>query len=273
MSVNRQLSLLKVPHSSYYYAGEKKQERKAFDTQVKDTMKKIYETKPFYGVPRMTAELKNQGICINHKHVARLHRELGLETIYPHPKHNTSQKDAENPVYPYLLRGVKIIRSNQVWSTDITYTKVNGQKAYVLAIIDWFSRKVLVHRTVNTMDAYYCVELLHEAVKKYGRPEIFNSDQGSQFTSTEFTSALKSYGIRISMDGVGRCRDNARMERFWWALKYEDLLIRCYESMQELSAGIDRYVEFYNRERIHSALNYQTPEMVYESGKEAGQVA
>lgn len=273
LSVNRQLSLLSVPHSSYYYPENERIERKRFDAQAKDKMQKIYETTPFYGVRRMTVELKRQGLAINHKHVARLHREMGLETIYPHKKLNTSQSNPEHPFYPYLLRDKEIIRPNQVWSTDITYTKVNGHKAFVIAIIDWFSRMVLAHCTVNTMDTYYCVKLLHEAVGKYGKPEIFNSDQGSQFTSRCFVDALKSYGIRISMDGKGRCRDNARMERFWWALKYEDLNLHCYESMQELRAGVDRYVEFYNKKRIHSALKYQTPENIYQTWKEAHLVA
>lgn len=273
MSVNRQLSLLGLPHSSYYYSGEKKAERAHVDDQVKDAMKNIYESKPFYGVLRMTAELNNMGFVINHKRVSRLHHELNLETIYPHRKPNTSISNPDNPVYPYLLRDTKVVRRNQVWSTDITYTKVNGSKAYVIAIIDWFSRMVLVHRTVNTMDACYCVDLLHEAVAKYGLPEIFNSDQGSQFTSLEFTKALKDYGIRISMDGRGRCRDNARMERFWWSLKYEDLLIRCYESMEDLRAGVDRYVRFYNTERLHSALGYKPPLNIYGISKRRGSVA
>ena len=159
-----------------------------------------------------------------------------------------------------------IIRPNQVWSTDITYAQVNGHKAYIIAIIDWFSRMVLVHRTVNTMDAYYCEELLHEAVAKYGKPEIFNSDQGSQFTSRQFTDALKRYNIRISMDGKGRCRDNARMERFWWALKYENILLYSYESLKELRDSVEQYVKFYNQERRHSALGYQTPKTMYRAG-------
>ena len=272
LSVNRQLKLLSVPHSSYYYCSKKAEARKQEDAHVKDRMLNIYMNKPFYGVLRMTAELQQDGLNVNHKRVNRLHKELGLETIYPHPKRNTSQKNPENPIYPYLLRDVKIERINQVWSTDITYTKVNGNKAFVIAIIDWHSRMVLAHKTVNTMDTYHCIEVLEMAISKFGKPEIFNSDQGSQFTSKAFTDELKKRGIRISMDGRGRCRDNARMERFWWSLKVENLYINSYQSMEELRNAVNQYVQFYNTQRLHSSLGYRTPSEVYRTSNK-GKVA
>ncbi len=166
-------------------------------------------------------------------------------------------------LFPYLLRDMTIERPNQVWATDITYTAVSGHRAFVIGIIDLFSRKVMAYNVVNTMDAWYCVETLQEAVRRYGRPEIFNSDQGSQFTSAEFIRELKENGIRISMDGRGRCLDNAKMERFWWALKYEDIKIKEYLNLAQLRFGVQHYVNFYNSRRIHSALQYRTPDEVY----------
>ena len=158
---------------------------------------------------------------------------------------------------------MNIDHCNQVWSTDITYTAVNGRRAFVIGIVDWFSRKLMAYNVVNTMDAFHCVETLRMAIERYGRPEIFNSDQGSQFTSNEFIAELERLGIRISMDGCGRCRDNAKMERFWWALKYEDIKIKEYVSLPQLRFGVQHYVNFYNAQRLHSALHYQTPDEVY----------
>lgn len=218
----------------------------------------------------MTEELHNKGFNVNHKHVSRLRKELGLETIYPHAKQDTSKGNPENQIFPYLLRGVPITHCNQVWSTDITYSKVNGHSAYVIAIIDWYSRLVLVHKTVNSMDTYHCIELVELAIKQFGVPEIFNSDQGSQFTSKGFTDTLNRHGIQISMDGRGRCRDNARMERFWWSLKVENLWIHSYSSMAELRCGVEEYIKFYNTKRLHSALEYKTPVQVYENSKKEG---
>ena len=223
----------------------------------------IYLNQPFYGVPRLTAELRRRGWLVNHKKVSRLQKLAGLKTVYPRPHFNTSEPDLEHKKFPYLLRGIKIAHTNHVWSTDITYTAVAGHRAYVIAILDWFSRKVLAYNVVNTMDAYHCVETLHKALEVYGQPEIFNSDQGSQFTSNEFISELESRGISISMDGRGRCLDNAKMERFWWALKYEDIKLKEYTSLSQLRRGVCSYVNFYNGARLHSALEYKTPDEVY----------
>lgn len=223
----------------------------------------IYEHTPFYGVPRLTAELNRRGYNVNHKRVRRLQKALGLRTVYPRPHFNTSEPHPEHEKFPYLLRKLAIERPNQVWSTDITYTAVAGHRAFVIGIVDWFSRKVMAYNVVNTMDAFHCVDTLRMAVERFGKPEIFNSDQGSQFTSNEFIDELKSYGIRISMDGRGRCLDNAKMERFWWALKYEDIKIKEYVSLPQLRFGVQHYVNFYNVQRIHSALQYKTPDEVY----------
>lgn len=223
----------------------------------------IYLDSPFYGVPRLTAELKRRGLKVNHKRVRRLQRSLGLRTVYPRPRFNTSEPHPEHEKFPYLLRKLEIERPNQVWATDITYTAVAGHRAFVIGIVDLFSRKVMAYNVVNTMDAFHCVETLQMAVNAFGAPEIFNSDQGSQFTGAEFIHELRSHQIQISMDGRGRCLDNAKMERFWWALKYEDIKIKEYNSLPQLRFGVQHYVNFYNTRRIHSALRYQTPDEAY----------
>ena len=188
---------------------------------------------------------------------------MNLRTVYPRPRFNTSEPHPEHEKFPYLLRKCKIERPNQVWSTDITYTAVAGHRLFVIGIVDWFSRKVLAYNVVNTMDAFHCVDTLKTAIDSYGKPEIFNSNQGSQFTSSEFLTELRNHGIQISMDGRGRCLDNAKMERFCWALKYEDIKIKEYVSLPQLRFGVQHYVNFYNSKRIHSALQYRTPDEVY----------
>lgn len=263
LSVSRQLKLLKVPRSSFYYKGHREVSRVASDEQAKDEIMNIYENMPFYGVPRLTAELNRRGYKVNHKRVRRLQKSMGLRTVYPRPHFNTSEPHPEHEKFPYLLRKLEIERPNQVWSTDITYTAVAGHRAFVIGIVDWFSRRVMAYNVVNTMDAFHCVDTLRMAIERFGKPEIFNSDQGSQFTSSEFVSELQNFGVQISMDGRGRCLDNAKMERFWWALKYEDIKIKEYVSLPQLRFGVQHYVNFYNQKRIHSALRYQTPDEVY----------
>lgn len=257
------MKLLNVPRSSFYYKSRREISRVASDERAKDEIMNIYENTPFYGVPRLTAELNRRGYKVNHKRVRRLQKSLGLRTIYPRPHFNTSEPHPEHEKFPYLLRKLEVERPNQVWSTDITYTAVAGHRAFVIGIVDWFSRKVMAYNVVNTMDAFHCVDTLRMAVERFGKPEIFNSDQGSQFTSAEFVGELRNYGVQISMDGRGRCLDNAKMERFWWALKYEDIKIREYVSLQQLRFGVQHYVNFYNTKRIHSALQYKTPDEVY----------
>ena len=194
-------------------------------------------------------------------------KELGLKAIYPGPK--TSQADKENRKYPYLLRGLDINRINQVWASDITYIKYNGSFMYLIAIIDVYSRKVLSWRLSNTMDSYFCCECLSEAISFFGIPEIFNTDQGSQFTGEDFTGILDSFNIKISNDGKGRALDNVYIERLWRTLKYENIYIHAYESVTELKKGIERYFKFYNKERFHQNLNYRTPDDIYFNYSEA----
>jgi len=220
-----------------------------------------YTRHPFYGSRRMTVWLRLGGHQINRKHVQRLMQKLGLAGMAPGP--NTSVAHPEHKIYPYLLRGLLIIRPNQVWSVDITYVRLSRGFVYLVAIMDWYSRKVLSWRLSNTMDAGFCVDCLEEAIRHYGRPEIFNSDQGSQFTSDSFTKVLKDHGITISMDGRGRAMDNIFVERLWRNVKYEDIYLNGYTTMSELMLGLTKYFVFYNGERPHQALDYKTPNKVY----------
>jgi len=263
LNINRQLRLLHIARSSFYYQSRRSIGKAASDEQAKDIIMDIYQESPFYGVPRLTAELKRRGVTVNHKRVRRLQKTLGLRTVYSRPHFNTSEPHPEHKKFPYLLRNLNIERPNQVWATDIIYTAVAGHRAFVIGIVDLFSRKVMAYNVVNTMDVFHCVETLQMAVERFGKPEIFNSDQGSQFTSSEFVNALKDNNIQISMDGRGHCLDNAKMERFWWALKYEDIKIKEYDNLPQLRIGVQSYINFYNRRRIHSALRYKTPNEVY----------
>jgi putative transposase len=220
-----------------------------------------YTRHPFYGTRRMTQYLRGLGYVINRKRVQRLMRTLGLAGMAPSP--NTSKRHPQHKVYPYLLRGVEIIAPNQVWSTDITYIRLLHGFVYLVAIIDWYSRKVLAWRLSNTMDAGFCVDCLEEAIKNYGSPTIFNTDQGSQFTSDSFTGVLIQHDITISMDGRGRCLDNVFTERLWRTVKYEDVYLKGYETLPTLLLGLTDYFLFYNGERRHQSLGYATPNAVY----------
>jgi putative transposase len=219
-----------------------------------------YTRTPFYGLRRMTAYLRSQGEEVNPKRVSRLMGLLGLEAIYPRPR--TTVVDPEHQVYPYLLRNVTIERVNQVWSTDITYIRMRQGFLYLVAVMDWYSRYVLCWQLSNTLETGFCVEALEEALR-YGTPEVFNTDQGVQFTSRAFTSRLKDRGIRISMDGRGRALDNVFVERLWRSVKYEEVYIKDYQDGWEAEEGLRRYFRFYNHERLHQALGYQTPAAVY----------
>lgn len=222
----------------------------------------VLSEKPFYGYRRITKELRKAGVAITEKQVRRLMHQAGLRALYP--KRNMSRARAEHLKYPYLLRGKKIWLPNQVWATDITYLKLaRGGCAYLVAIMDLYSRKVLSYRISNTADASFCVEALLEALERYGTPAIFNSDQGSQFTCEAFTGILNDLGVRISMDSTGRALDNVFVERMWRSLKYEQIYLNEYESMPELKASVERYYQFYNSERFHQSLEYRTPDEVY----------
>jgi len=219
-----------------------------------------YLRTPFYGSRRMAAWLCRQGYDVNRKRVQRLMRTMGFEGVAPKP--GTSRPSPENEIYPYLLRNLEVTRSDQVWSTDITYCGMQKGFMYLVAIIDWHSRFVLSWELSNTLDTAFCIEALSRALEK-AQPEIFNTDQGSQFTSKAFLAPLKERNIRISMDGRGRALDNIFVERFWRSLKYEWLYLNEYESVRDLSQGLREYFRFYNTERLHSSLGYRTPEEVY----------
>ncbi len=219
-----------------------------------------YTKTPFYGVPRMTVWLKEQGYNINRKRVERLMRLMGLKAIYP--KKNTSKASKQHKKYPYLLKGIEIDSPNQVWSSDITYIRLNKGFLYLTAIIDWHSRYILSWEISNTLDSRFCVEALENALMQ-GKPEIFNTDQGVQFTSESYTSVLKENNILISMDGKGRALDNIMIERFWRSVKYEEVYLKNYETTLAAIHGLNRYIHFYNKERPHQSLNYRVPFSVH----------
>jgi putative transposase len=225
-------------------------------------MDELYTKWPFYGARRMVAALRQDGAIVNRKRVRRLMRVMGLEAIYQKP--NTSKGHPDHKVYPYLLRGLAIERSNQVWCADITYIPMAKGFVYLVAVMDWFSRRVLAWRVSITMEADFCVEALQEAIARHGWPEIFNTDQGVQFTSAGFLEELESRGIRVSMDGKGRFLDNIFIERLWRSLKYEDVFIKAYGSVAEARQGIGGWLRFYNEERLHQALGYRTPCAVFD---------
>jgi putative transposase len=219
-----------------------------------------YTATPFYGIRRMTAWLSNQGAVVNHKRVARLMRQMGLEAIYPRPK--TSHPADKVRRYPYLLKGRVIDTPNVVWSTDITYIRLPGGFIYLVAVIDWFSRYVLSWEVSNTMDVHFCLSAL-EAALQQGKPQIFNSDQGAQFTSAAFTNYLEKQDIQISQDGKGRAFDNIFVERLWRSVKYEEVYIKDYSTVAVAIQSLGKYFEFYNHQRLHQALNYQVPAAVH----------
>jgi len=219
-----------------------------------------YTRTPFYGVPRMTAWLRSQGHPINKKRVARLMQQMGLSALFPKPK--TTRQGEPARKYPYLLSQVALVRPNQIWSTDITYIRLTRGFVYLVAIMDWFSRYVLAWELSNSLDVFFCLSALDKALS-FAKPDIFNSDQGSQFTSDAFTSRLETSGIRISWDGRGRVFDNIFVERLWRSVKYEEVYMNDYDSMTAAWQGLNRYFNFYNTERLHQSLHYRTPQTVY----------
>src|SRR4051795_6730330 len=259
LPISRQCRVLALPRSSVY---RKPAEVDAEDLAIMALIDRHYLVRPYYGSRRMAAWLATQGHPVNRKRVQRLMRLMGLVAIYQRP--NTSKAAPEHTKYPYLLGGLTIDRVNQVWCSDITYIPLAKGFIYLVAIMDWHSRAVLAWRLSNTLHADFCVDALEEALRRFGRPEIFNTDQGSQFTSTDFTGVLKSHGIRISMDGKGRCMDNIFVERLWRSLKYEDVYLHAYASVPEAKAGIGAWLHFYNEERLHQAHGYRTPRQIYE---------
>jgi putative transposase len=238
------------------------------DLRLSHLIDEEYTRHPFYGSRRMVAFLGEQGHAVNRKRAQRLMRSMGLAGMAPGP--NTSRPHTKHKIYPYLLRGVPIVRPNQVWSTDITYIRLAHGFAYLTVMIDWYSRKVLSWRLSNGMEAAFCVDCLEDALRTHGKPEIFNSDQGSQFTSDSFTGVLKREGVAISMDGRGRALDNIFVERLWRSVKYEDVYLKGYASMGELTVGLAEYFVFYNSERPHQSLGQATPDVVYQTAVGGG---
>jgi putative transposase len=267
LSVVRQCALLGISRSAVYYQPVPASQENLELMQLIDQQ---YLDRPFYGSRRMTAWLRNQGYGVNRKRVRRLMGIMGLRAIYRCPR--TSQPAPGQKVYPYLLRGVAITQPNQVWTADITYIPMARGFLYLVAIMDWYSRYVLAWRLSNTLEASFCVEALEEALRT-GVPEIFNTDQGAQFTSQTFTGLLEQHGIRVSMDGKGHYTDNLFIERLWRSLKYEEVYLKAYAGGKEARVGIGEYFDFYNLERLHQALGYRTPAEVFINGKKTARLA
>jgi putative transposase len=258
VSVVRQCALLRLPRAAVY---RKPSPVKQGDLDLMRLIDQLHLDWPFYGARKIAVVLSRSGHPVGRKRVTRLMRLMGIETIYRKP--NLSRRHPQHKIYPYLLRNMPIERVHQVWSCDITYIPMKKGFLYLVAVIDWYSRLVLSWRLSNTMDKTFCVDALQEALDRYGKPEIFNTDQGVQFTCEAFISTLEKQGIRISMDGKGRCLDNIFCERLWRSLKYEEVYLRAYETTKEARARIGQWFKFYNDERPHQALNYLTPRQFF----------
>ena len=259
ITIYRQCELLGLNRSSLYYKPSGETE---YNEQLMKLIDKQYIETPFYGIDKMTAWLHRKGHSVNHKKVRRLMRQMGLEAVYPRRKRGLSIPDKQHRIYPYLLKDVQIEQADQVWSADITYIRMYRGWVYLAAVMDWFSRYVLSWEVSVTLESDFCVEALKRAMS-FGKPQVFNTDQGSQFTSIEFTRFLLDAGVQISMDGKGRVFDNIFSERLWRTVKYEDVYLRDYQTVSEARYYLDRYFEFYNNERLHEALGYLTPAEVY----------
>jgi putative transposase len=258
LSVRRQCELLGLSRSSLYYQPAPKPPN---NLRLMRLLDEEYTARPFLGSRRLTRWLIEQGEAVNRKRVQRLLRLMGLEAIYPKPRLSAAGRG--HRIYPYLLRHVSIERPDQVWSTDITYVPLARGFMYLAAIIDWYSRYVLAWRLSNTLDGSFCLDMLEEALSR-GKPEVFNTDQGVQFTAQAWTDRLESAGVQVSMDGKGRCLDNVFVERLWRSVKYEDIYLRGYETVPQLQQGLGRYFPYYNEERFHQSLDYRTPAAVYQ---------
>jgi putative transposase len=267
MSIVTQCRLLRVARSTLYWRAAAVSED---DLRLMRQIDEQYLATPFYGARRMVAVLRREGWLVNRKRVRRLMRVMRIEAIYQKP--HTSRRHPNHVVYPYLLRGLVIDRPNQVWCADITYVPLAKGFVYLVAVMDWFSRRVLAWRLSTGMDTGFCVEALQEALDRYGSPTIFNTDQGVQFTSATFTGVLVASDVRISMDGKGRYLDNIFIERLWRSLKYEDIYIKAYASVPEARRGIGGWLTFYNDERLHQGLGYLTPREMFEAPESCGYV-
>jgi len=258
MSIVRQCRILDLSRSTLYYEPRPISDK---DQELMRLIDAIYTEQPYYGARRIAHDLRTQGIEVGRLHVGTLMKKMGIEAIYP--KRSLSRPNPNHVKYPYLLRNMAIVRVNQVWSTDITYIRLSQGFVYLVAVIDWYSRAVLSWRLSNTLEGSFCRETLQEALAK-GTPEIFNTDQGSQFTDERFIQILKDRGISISMDGRGRALDNVFVERLWRTVKYEEVYLHAYLSVNECRQGLARFFERYNYKRPHQSLKYQTPWSVYQ---------
>lgn len=260
LSISRQCELIGLPRSSYYC-----DTKLGVETEENLILMRLIDEEfmrhPFLGSRQMRDYLRRQGYRINRKRVQRLMRKMGLVSLAPKP--NTSLSNKSHKVYPYLLRNLTINRPNQVWCSDITYIRLKGGFVYLVAMMDWHSRKVLSWELSNTLDSSFCISTLERAIRLHGKPDIFNSDQGSQYTSDAFTAVLKDNDIKISMDGKGRWMDNVFIERLWRSVKYENIYLNEYASVDELRQGLKRYFQYYNYERTHQSLNSLTPAEIY----------
>jgi putative transposase len=260
LSVTRQCELLGLPRASYYHQPQPEPEE---NLRLMRLIDETYLAYPFFGSRQMARWLRRQGERVNRKRVQRLMRQMGLEAIYRKP--NLSRPQAGHRIYPYLLRDLAVTRPNQVWATDITYIPVRGGYAYLCAVVDWHSRCVLAWELSNTLDASFCVRAVERAIGAHGTPEIFNTDQGCQFTSAEFTQPLLARGVKLSMDGKGRALDNVFVERLWRTVKYEEVYLKSYVSLVDAHAQLDRFFRFYNARRPHSSLDGATPAEAYKA--------
>jgi putative transposase len=261
LSISDQCRLLSISRSSFYFRPKPLKEE---DLKLMRLIDEQFLKTPTWGSRSMRNHLRRLGYKVNRKRVQRLMRIMGLEPIYPKPR--TSRPHPEHKVYPYLLRDLDINRPNQVWAADITYIPMNRGFMYLVAVMDWHSRKILSWRVSNTLESEFCIEALEEALVRHGRPEIFNTDQGAQFTSQGFVGLLESHGIQVSMDGRGRVQDNIFIERLWWTIKYHYLYLHAFENGTELRRGLHQWVDFYNHSRPHQALDNLTPDEVYFGG-------
>jgi putative transposase len=257
ISTSRQCELLGLARSSYYF---REARESVLNLLLMNLIDEEYTRHPFYGSRKMAMWLKEQGYEVNRKRIQTLMRKMGIMAIYPKP--NLSKSSRQHKIYPYLLRGMAITRPNQVWSTDITYIRMERGFIYLTAVIDWYSRYVLSWRLSNSLDAEFCLEALEEALA-IARPEIFNTDQGAQFTSDAFVGVLMEAKVQISMDGKGRALDNIFVERLWRSVKYEEVYLKNYENVPDAYCGLEQYFTFYNTERLHQALDYKRPIEVY----------
>lgn len=258
LPLTRQARIAGISRGSVYYLPRPVSDA---DLGLMRRIDELHLEHPFAGARMLRDLLNREGVVVGRKHVRTLMRRMGIQALYRKP--NTSRRNAAHPIYPYLLRGLKIGRPNQVWAMDITYIPMARGFVYLAAVMDWYSRRVLSWRVSISMDTAFCIEAVEEALNRHGKPEIFNTDQGSQFTNTDFTGLLKQHGIAISMDGKGCWRDNVFVERLWKTIKYEEVYLRAYESVSHARQSIGRYLDFYNSRRPHSRLDRMTPDQVY----------